>query len=327
MCSNLGNTGGHLRAALALLAPALVGCGLFGTDDDGPPGWDGELVLQDDQSFRYASEIDVITVSLPAQTDSWLDWSGLSQDLLGHPLNVHADVNNVQMVVFKNLTEEEVEVGVATDSIPQAEVSLALDFTPVETGAWLSDFLVLGSDIDVEERFEVDTGTWMVVLTHEETETASVYLRVLFIRPDADSTAEQADFTDDNGLLSVTADLVSRAPAVVPAGETFPIAWSGLTLDGLGEQLALHKADTLTVARYPDHTLAELEAEFLDLDLLADQTWTLDVSSSLDADLGDLSSPDGAFTGFTTDATWLLALRCSTCSTSMPQFLAAVEAQ
>ena len=72
---------------------------------------------------------------------------------------------------------------------------------------------------------------------------------------------------------------------------------------------------------YAGATVEDLQEQFLDLELIADQTWSIELTGTTGYDLAEI--PD--FTGFTTDGTWILALTCSTCANPAPLFLTVLE--
>ncbi len=286
--------------------------------------WEGPLVLSDDTGFRYTANLDIASVPVAAGTDPWIDWADLTFDMLGHPLDPAADLTAAFVTVFGQLGQAELAAAIAVDDIPQSELSLfvRLDLEPGTTGAALSEFTMLGTDIDIEQYLEPDTGTWMVVLLTETDDAPVQYRKLLFVEPTVDDAPETVVFEDDDSLFDIDATLTGSTALQVPQGQTFGVDWSSLSLDGLDQALALHKIDRLTVGRYADHDVASLEAAFLDLDLLATEMWELDVEGQTEAELAEL---DG-FSGVDADDTWLLALRCSTCSSPMPLFLGVLDA-
>jgi len=304
-----------------------VGC----TGKDGPaPGdsadpfeFSGTLDIDDSHTFSYVPSLDIGSVPLMTLSDPTLSWDGLTTDMLGHPLDPTTDLTTAYVTVFGQLTEQDLAAAVAVDQIPQADVSLfvRLELDGGITSAALSEFTMLGTDIDVEQYFEPGTGAWMVVLLTEADGAPPQYRKLMFIEPSDSATDTEASFWNEASQFVIDADLTSHEPLEVPLGQPFQVDWSALTVDGLGEEQALYKLDRLTLGHYPDMSAEDLEANFLDLDLIAETTWELDVTDRDGADLAELEG----FEGVDAEGSWLLALRCSTCSSPMPKLLGVLE--
>jgi len=127
-------------------------------------------------------------------------------------------------------------------------------------------------------------------------------------------------------VLDFKVDLTSASPLEVPAATPgLTVGWSGLTTDAQGNPFEPADVDQLMLGRYDGLAAADLEAVFLDLLLLADPLFTLDLSGGTSADLSLASGEDGAFAGVDGEATWVLALLCTTCANPAPPFLTLLE--
>ena len=75
------------------------------------------------------------------------------------------------------------------------------------------------------------------------------------------------------------------------------------------------------IGRYDTLSLAELEADFLKVDVLADELWTADIEGRSSLELSEAVNEAGeAFSGFDANSTWLVALRCFTCNNPAPPY-------
>ncbi|MBM75765.1 MAG: hypothetical protein CMK59_10220 [Proteobacteria bacterium] len=276
------------------------------------------LVLKDEHNFEAISQIDLDTQPLTAGSDAWLSWSDVSQDLIGHPFNAE-EVDQVTLVVFGNIDKDALEDSIASNDMTQSNVRLLVNCTPQETGCWLSDFTMLGTDIDVEDRFQPDEGLWLIALSSSLSEIT--YKRLMLIEPVVDSVNQEASFEDSRGLFNVDANLTDIIPIQAPSLAPVTFDWSGLTKDGQGNEMPLHRIDRLDIAEYKNLSVSDLEEDFLDIEILSDNTWTLDVSGLTQI---STDSMDG-FNGFTQDSTWIVALRCMNCGTPMPYFLGRIN--
>lgn len=314
---------GRGLALLTLLLPAACSGGGGAGDTGGEPPAPLHAELTDANNFSYTAAIDIPSRPLAARADAWLSWEALTEDMLGHPFDA-SEVTDVALVVFQR-TQAEVEAQVAADDVQQADVSLFVTCEPDpegEAGCWLSDFALLGTDVDLETLFEEDTGTWMLTLATDQGEgRAARYRRLLFLEPREDSTESTASLEDGEGRFEIDADLQQLTAVPLAAGGGQTLSWAELETDGRGEALEAFKLDVLSLAWHRDRSLAEVEADFLDLEREADGLWELDVAGRQEADLDELS----AFPGLSAEGTWLVGLRCGTCASPMPRFLTVLE--
>ncbi len=309
-------------ASLVLCAASLVGCSPA-SDDTGDTaaagGASGDgLVLVDANNYALESSLAIQSTPLAERSDATLDWSGLTTDLQGHDLDPVADIDVLTLLAFE-LTEAEVEAALATDTLSQSDMALYVSLdTEGRTSASLSELSLFGNDIDVEQYFEEGSGAWL--LTVNTGTTPGVGARMVgFLAPSADAQADQAALTDDSAELFIDVDLLSLDPVAVSADTTqLDLDWSQLTVNAQGNTMVSGAADQVMLGRYDTLAAEDLQDAFLDLELLADQTWTVDIDGGSAASVTDFGTLDA-------DATWVLALRCTTCSNPAPLFLTFLE--
>jgi len=275
--------------------------------------------LSDDANFTYDSSMEVTVTQAQPSADLLLDWSALDTDVQGHAVDPDTGVTQVTLVVFKDLTTDEILDGLVHDQIDQTKVNAYFLCTPTGSTCLLSDFGLGSSKPGVDQYFLEDSGEWLFVLTGEDGGSRSLQ----FAEPSDASSSTDLVWDDQTASLSVDVDLHDSAAVGLPAGTTVTLDWSGLTRDGIGEALNLDKIDLLQVARY-DLTTTELEEQFFDLKTLASETWSLDVGGVNSADLSQLEG-DTAFPGIDANGTWMLALWCTTCRNPVPKVLARLE--
>jgi len=289
-----------------------------------PPGVLCEqCALWDENNFQYDATATIETIDVAERQDIRIDWSSLSQDMLGQPLSPE-HITAAAMVVFGDLSTEELSDAIARDAIPQSEVDAYLSCTPQDTHCMLSDFNLNGYTMDIEEDFTVGQGTWLVSLISEDEDNAA-YRQLLFISPTSESTTTTVDITNKNSALDVDVDFASLTPLTVPEANPVSVDWGNLTQTGLGTDLPIHKIDRLDIAHYTDLDSTDLTSEFVALENLYNAQWSMPIDGTIDADLSELSGPDGSFSGFSDEGLWLLALRCGTCTSPMPLFLTVVS--
>ncbi len=293
--------------------------------DSSPPTASSELFLRDEQNYSYSGELDGPSSPLAELTDISLDWSALTHDIQCHELDPAQEIDNAALLIFPNMTEREVEAGLAADDIQQIELAAYLSYEPAgDTSMALSDFTFFGTEVDIQTEFTAGSGSWLVLLTSGT--QVGVGARMLgFLTPTAGESATSAGISDGCAVLDFAADLSSLEPLPVLAQGPWLLDWSGLTRNGLGAELSFGEIDGLMIGRYADDSIAELEASFLDLELVADELWNFHLPGGTSVDLSTLDSDEGAFPGFQGEGSWILALRCSTCSNPAPLFLTVVE--
>lgn len=144
-----------------------------------------------------------------------------------------------------------------------------------------------------------------------------------FIEPDSGVSERSADIADACEVLDYTVDLEAMSPS--------PFRRKALDggLDRAHRERPRgpfdpNKVTEVTVAHFTTSALEDLEADFLDLETLADRVWRVEHRSGTTAALADLRADDDgtAFTGFEPGGTWVLAILCATCSIPAPLGLA-----
>jgi hypothetical protein len=238
-----------------------------------------------------------------------------------------ADPGILTLARFGTLTEVEVEEQISNDTLPQSALSgfLGYEIPAGETCAQLEDFTLEGTPVELEEQFYEGGGTYLLLVGAGD-EPGQNTLSMDFLAPTVGSEATEVAVDDACGTLDFAADLSSLETIAPKAGgSSWMVDWGGLTVTGLGNPITLSKIDRLMLGHYAELSVAELEADFLDLELVADELYYLDIAGMLDADLALATGDGGGFTGFTEGGTWVLALMCSSCSNPAPLFLTVIE--
>jgi hypothetical protein len=288
---------------------------------------DGSVPLADANSYSYVGLLDAPSFPMAELSDATLSWAPLTKDLQCHDLDPVVDIDNTALLVFPYLSEEEVETGLSENSLEQVDMGVYLSYEPGDTtSVSLTQMTFFGTDADIETHFTAGSGTWMVLLT-SGTRIAVGARMLAFLTPTAGETATAAEVDDGCSVLDFDANLHDLTPLPVLADGPWLLDWSGLTRDGRGGAFERARVDGVMVAHYLE-TVPVLEAQFLDLQLLAYESWTYELTAGgTSADLGALTGPSDPFPGFTDDGVWLVALTCSTCANPAPLFLTVVDPQ
>ncbi len=284
---------------------ALTGCtdGLGGDD----------VLLEDANNYTFTSTLAIGTVEILEKTDITVDWCDLTVDFLGLEM-APEDVDYVVLSRWE-LSKEDLEATLVATNLPQKDLSGSADYRPEggECSAPLSEFEFLGTPILVEDEiYASDTETY--ILTVFADDRAKM---LTFFEPTATGATDPIPLDNNSGAVSFVVD-VDAGTAVTTSGTPL-VDWSSLTQDGAGQEFPLNKMDRMYIAKY-DLTADELESDFVNLETLATEEYTVSSDALLDY---DLSTVDG-FGGFDDTGLWVLAMRCSTCYNPAPPFLTVV---
>jgi hypothetical protein len=277
---------------------------------------DGTCVLEDVNNFTYVTDLSIGTVDLQATSDFTIDWSGLTTDLQGHAVDP-MDIDQVRVVIFPELSKEDIAIGLSSDTLQQSDVGgYFLCSSEGRTSCVISEFGLLGSVPGLDTYFIEGSGSWLFALGTDGEDGS----RTAFFGEPLDSSSNTtASVTDDISSLTIDVDLHSLSALGLAAGETPTLDWSATTIDGLGNELFHEKIDLLEVGYY-DLTVTEVEDNFFDLRTLATSTWTMDIEGETTADLALLEG-DVPFTGVNAEGTWLAVWWCTSCENPVPKII------
>ena len=275
-----------------------------------------EIVLDDANNFDFQSNIIAESVVVPSAEDSLVDWSGLTKDILSQDVQPTSDIDELNIVRFADLTQEEVIDGINNETLKQSDLTGFVAFEPDGgTSAMLSEFSISGTFVDVAAEIQEGMGTYLISASSPDE-----YLSFVFFEPTTGAAPATIGLTDQSAVLEFDLDLDAGTRLLGDSGEQIVVTWSQLTTNGAGNAIVLSNIDRLMLARYT-LSFEELEERFLELEDIADELYTADVAGLGSYDLMELEG----FTGFGGDGTWLLAMRCSTCVNPSPQFVGLFE--
>lgn len=292
------------------------------TGDTGPE----VLVLDDAHNYHYEATLQIESTPLEAEHDADLSWGGLTTDLRGFTVDPTEDVVEVLLVAFPYLEPSELEDRLVTNALKQADVGLYVSLEPGDrTEANLGELTLNGTDIGLTDYFQEDSGTWLLVLSGSSDASEYGVIMLALLEPLESSDAHELEVTDRSATLEAEADLTSPERVEVDAGAEAVLDWSAVTTDGLGQSLDASLVSRAEIYRYDSLDLADLEAEFLRIDGLADRTWEAPVSGGTSVSLDDFADSEGKPLDLEKGATWLFGLRCDSCLLPAPLLLTALE--
>src|SRR6185312_10312606 len=86
----------HLLLAVAAAAPLLaLSCGSSGGGAPSPTCTDGTIVAAQANNYGFESSIMLHPVTVKSMSDLSFDWSGVTKDFLGHPVDPVMDLNSI----------------------------------------------------------------------------------------------------------------------------------------------------------------------------------------------------------------------------------------
>lgn len=292
---------------------------------NGPLFGGGDIVVSDANNYFFRGTLDGPSTPVAELVDVSFSFSELAYDLQCHDVDPVEDIDDAALMVFPYLSEEEVEAGLETDTLQQVDLAIYLSFDPEDgTGGVLSDFTFFGTEADVQLDFREGSGTWLIVLS-SGTQIGVGSRMFAFLEPSSDEVSTHVDIAGGCDVLEHEVDLDALTPVDVEIDGPWDLDFGALESTAQGVEFNPLKISEITVARY-DADLADLEEQFLDLELIAEELYRMEHPAGTTADLGDLKSESGEpFTGFEGEGTWLLALQCGTCSNPAPLFLTVLE--
>jgi hypothetical protein len=304
-----------------ILTTLLIAC-----PADRPPGETGEVTddptdnifeLTDAHNYAYTSDVSIGEVEVQTAQDVTFDWSGLTTDIQTHAVDP-ATIEQSFILWFEALTHAEVEAKIGADDIDASDVGAILiwDNDAGATSNLLSEHLVYGSAaFDPTTDFTAEEGSWLFRLV---TDTVNSRM-VTFLNPTSSSDNHTVTVGDDSAAVDFDADLSSLEPYGQEASfDTYEVRWSTLETTGGGQDFDPAKIDQVMLAYYSE-SVAEIEADFLNVEQIADEEYLWEVSQ---AESLEIASAD--FGGFRSGV-WLIALRCTACASPAPHFLSVID--
>jgi hypothetical protein len=305
------------------LLSALAGCG--GGSSGGP------ILLKDQNNYSSTGSLSIPTVETAAATDIDICWSNVVDDIQCHAVAPLTDLNTLSLLRLKNMTEEQVEARLSSGELEQREVNGYIEYrmNGTSTCAKLSQLSFFNTIITVEQEYLDNLNQQYLLLFATGTRSGVGARTMMFIKPNPASTVTSVEAPKGCGMLTFTANLMSLTKVKMPADPPWEIDWRELTRNGLGNSVLGTPIDSVMIGFYEGMSVADIQADFFDLELNATALWDVILKSGRTADLSKAveRGTNAPFTGFQRSApgVWLLALMCSTCQNPAPVFLTVLD--
>jgi hypothetical protein len=298
--------------------------------------------ITDDTNYTFTSTVAVEMATLKSATDLRFDWSALTQDFFGQPIDPATDIDMV-LISLWNLTPEALAESVARDQLDRNASEGAIMTYPdgSYTSQNLLSFGLLGNPLPDEDEiwkrfdtnhpeFEYPQDQYTFLMTASSGTSPGKGSRMLgFFNLDPSSSVTELSLTNDSTLLDYTVDLARMNPVRVPTGQpSLTVDWSQMTVNALGNQYLANQITQARIAHFETTSLAELEAGFLNLEEMADRSWSGEIAAGTSIDLGLLTDETGApFPGIDDTGTWFVALFCTVgdCNNPAPWSITALS--
>ncbi len=297
---------------------------------------DGRIEITDDTNYSFSSHLDIGLATVRSGYDLLFDWSGLTADLRGRPLNPETDVELVFISYWPN-PPNELETMINEDRLPTeisrgafvADRSYRTSDGPFTSARLLELNSPDGSELPEEAVWRYfdpslpdyphdDPLTFMVTVHAGDPDEVHFpffgntdMLGFFSLAPDSPNTT--VVLSSATTSLDHSVSLVDIPPIAVPVGTpTLVVDWRRMTTNALGRPFAEHMISEAVVAHFNHLTLADIETEFLSLKEQADGWWSADATALNTMNLGELVDAAGApFSGIDAVGIWLVALFCT----------------
>jgi len=286
-----------------------------------------EISLADANNYNYDASLTIVSVDVAPESQLDIDWASLSTDLLGAAVDPTADIDLVEIIGLTNHTQAETAQGLADGSVGQQDIAWAFDYLVEggETAANTADFEISGALFDQGLMSENDNTTYMIRVATGEGATADNRM-IIFVRPTTGSTNTTVAIGNDSTVLNFAVDLDALTHVAATTSST-SVEWTGLTTDGGGLPIDWTTVSQLWIASFDGMTSADLGDNFLGLESMYSDLYSVQMYGQDGMDLSTAVDASGnPFAGFTTDKTWVMALRCPDyCTNPAPPFFTLVD--
>jgi hypothetical protein len=308
----------------SVVALLLFGCSQ--TDDSGTAHDAGPVALKNENNYRTTASLSLPTVTTASGADLDICWTNLVSDMQCHPVTPQADIDNVAFLRLLHLSAEEAQVKLVSGDITQSEIDgyLELRTENKTTCTKLSQFSFMGTKVDVLAEYQESADETYLLLFSHGVQRGVGARGMMFLKPMASSSNTKVDAAAACGTLAFAADLSSAVKVPVKATGPWIVDWRAVNHDGQGNEIIYSTLDKLLLGYYQGKQVADIEAKFFDLEIMATSLWDLALTGGYTADLSKaVERNTGApFTGFGgPDGVWLLGLTCSTCQNPAPVVL------
>jgi hypothetical protein len=312
------------------------GSGVSGSSTSGTggggPACNSAIIANEVNNYHFQSTLTLPPILVKPEAELTIEWGGLTKDFMGHDLNPMTGIDTANVMLWK-MGEAELQVKLNADQLTQREAEIPIKFNTMNTAttAMLFDFLTVADEPLEEsqilpylsvENYPPAENTYTAILAVGDLASGGDARMLQAFKLDPTSTNTVVTLTNTSTTLDYTADLHTLTPTQVPSGtNAISIDWTNMLTTSLGTEFLPAQITEARIARY-DETPAELEANFLDLELDDEETYEAAVPMGTTITLDKFKSESGAtFAGINGSGTWVLALICGSCRNPAPWYM------
>ena len=306
------------------------------TDEDG----DLLVVATADQNYSFESNLSAETISVRPTSNLHFDWSEVTVDLVGRDFDPLSSVDMMEVMLWQ-YSKEDLLRDINDDNLDRGRLR-AIAY--LDTGKAMSvgdylDILSAGGSQQPEEVlleyldttvYSPEKYSYLFMVAEGNAFGNGTKMLTLF-QPDPDETNTEVRLTTSSAALDYSVDLTSLIPIAVPAGTpNIVFDWidenSELGTNAMGAEWIPNWITDVKIAHYESLDREELEERFLDIDIIADEMWTVYLTVGQSVNLGTLTNEEGeAFHGIDDTGTWVITLICGICTHPAPWFLSVLR--
>jgi len=299
------------------------------------------IVASEANDYQFSSTITLPPVTVKSMTNLKFDWGSVTHDFLGHSLNAVTDINMVSAMIFQiPLSEVQTKLNADTLKQPDLLTSVPVSWPPPgmttngATTAMLYDFQLNGTVITPDMYNDYFNPTTHPASAYSYMFAASTglelgqgYRMLQSFNIDPGSSATTVTLKNDSTKLTCDVSLRNLTIAGVTAGTpALTVDFTDMVTNGKPNALGAPFMDAFITSAVVGHytqTPAELEAKFLDLDMIPTAYYTVKVDGGTLADLSMAKeTKTGApFAGIDDTGTWLVGLICGNCRNPAPWYM------
>jgi hypothetical protein len=295
---------------------------------------DGVLRVTDADNYDFGSTLTISHTVVKGNSDLTIDWSQLTMDLLGRPINPASDIDLV-LISLWSMSQADLADQINNDTLLMSDNTGAVwVYTEgVKTSANLFSFGIMGDPTEPSELLkyfnsanpEYDPTTWTHMIMAQSGETPGSNARMLAfftlseetenttitLTPDSSSLAYQVNMRNQNWL------------PVAPGNPNLAVDWENMNVNSMGNEFVYTKIGRVVVAHYSTMNTCDLENNFLRLQEMADGWYEKQLTEvALSTTLSDLTDVNmNPFLGIDNTGAWIIALFCNDCANPAPWFL------
>jgi hypothetical protein len=321
--------------------PAATGCtsaAVTGTQQVACGG--ANIVAKEANNYAFSSTITLPPVTVKSMANLKFDWSAVTQDFLKHPLNTTADLNTMTLLLWA-LPLGPLQTKLNADELTMLDLQVSPPPTWPDPGMTtngatsqdLHNFTINGSEVTpAEYNMYFDPAVYTpanfsyMIAASTGTEIGQGFRMMQTFNLDPNSSNTTVAMTNNSTQLTCQVSLrnltITGVPANTPA---LTLDWQDMITrmapNALGGTFKEAYITSAVVGHFTE-TPTELEAKFLDLDLIATKYYRANIDSGASLDFTTLRDSSGAaFPGVDDTGTWMVGLICGNCRNPAPWYM------